>query len=121
MRLVQHFLQRILDRIHRIPYWVRHMWMRRKYKTFNSLQRIPDAIVHPANGLELTHYFDHLPSLGQLPPKREQECQHKRQHAPHQPKRAVIVHPVVVNQPLQQNRNEKTDTAKKNESSQIDA
>lgn len=72
--------------------------------TFDGLKCIADAVVHPGNGLQTLEHFDLAPSADDLPVRAPQEGEEAGQDAADDAKWAFPVHPVVIDEPLNEQR-----------------
>lgn len=104
--LCQDSLQDILNSINGILYRIGYVRMRCIHEALNRLQGIPNLIVHPANGLETSQGFDSAFARDQLPAIHKNERQEEGDRTADNPHRTTLVKPVVVNKPLEANRNE---------------
>ena len=102
----KNLLKNALNRIDGISNWVRHVPVGRVHNTFNCLQGIADSIVDPVDSLEAAQILDLSFPLSELPLIDEPEGQSGCQSAANQTEWTVPVHPVVIDEPLEENGNQ---------------
>ena len=80
-------------------------------KTLDGLKRVADAVVHPADLFEPTKDFELMLTNDTAPAKNECKGQSESQDAADEAKRAMAMHPVVIDEPLEDNREGKDEQA----------
>ncbi len=106
MSFYQNLLENTLYLVDSISNWIRYMRVGSEDDEFNSLQRVPDSIVHPLDPFETSQHLNFSFSQSQLPVIDECESQPGSQRASDQTKWAVPMHPVVIDEPLKKDGNQ---------------
>jgi len=107
VRLNKNLLKNALYRVDSISDWIRHMRVGGVHDEFNGLQRVADSIVHPLDSFETTQPFDFLFPQSELPMIGERKGQCRGDRASNQTEWTAPVHPVVIDEPLQEDDNTK--------------
>ena len=101
MTIYKNLLENTLYLVDSIFNWIRYMRVGSVDDEFNSLQRVPDSIVHPLDSFETSQHLNLSFSQSQLPVIDEYESQPGSQRASNQTEWAVAMHPVVIDEPLE--------------------
>jgi hypothetical protein len=74
---------------------------------FDSLECVSNAIIHPLYGFESSEHFDLAIPDCELSAQGEGKHQTACENASHQAQWTSVMHPIVVNEPLKENGNDK--------------